>query len=101
MKIIAGSGPKPGVQVTEQITAGQKDTSGQHSLDEAVSRQGFDNPHHEPHRVEMDWNLLAESIWNLLSLSMSETAQSEAGFDGSMASSQSVEELRLPTLRSD
>jgi RND family efflux transporter MFP subunit len=97
MKIIAGSGPKPGAHVTEQITARQKDASGRNSLDEAVSRQDFDNTH----RAELAWNLLAESIWNLLSLSMSETAQPETGFDGSMASSRSVEELRLPTLRSD
>ena len=70
---------------------------GQQIRDEAVSRRDFDNTH----RVELAWNQLAESIWNLLSLSMSETAESETDFDRSMASSLSVRELSLPTVRSD
>jgi RND family efflux transporter MFP subunit len=97
MKIIAGSGPQPGTDVTEQITARQKDASRQHSLDEAVSPPDSDNTHHDAHRAKLAWNLLAESIWNLLSLSMSETVQSESGFEGSMASSRSAEELRNAT----
>jgi RND family efflux transporter MFP subunit len=97
MKIIAGSGPKPGIPATERITAEQEDTTRQHTPDEAVSRHDSDNTH----RVELAWNQLAESIWNLLSLSMSETAETETDFDRSMASSLSVRELRLPTVRSD
>jgi RND family efflux transporter MFP subunit len=97
MKIIAGSGPKPGAPATEQITAEQEDKTGQHIQDEAVNRHDFDNAH----RIELAWNALAESIWNLLSLSMSETADSETDFDRSMASSVSARELRLPTVRSD
>ena len=97
MKIIAGSGPKPGTPATEHITAAQEDTTRQQIQDEAVNQRDFDNSH----RVELAWNSLAESIWDLLSLSMSESADSETDFDRSMASSLIVRELRLPTVRSD
>jgi len=97
MKIIAGSGPKPEAPATEQITAEQEDTAGQPTRDEAANRHDFDNAQ----SVELAWNSLAESIWKLLSYSMSETVNSETGFDRSMASSLSVRQLRLPTVRSD
>jgi len=91
MKFVAGSGSKPNKPVRTKSRAG---SVYQELVDDQLNSPDSSN-------LELTWNLLAESIWILLSMSMSETGDTKSGFDHSTASSISAGELGFNILRSD